>query len=98
MDRANGRVFSQWQSPGGHDQLHHFVAAGAWDAAPFEAELLVQADQQDRELPDACLDNLAYGEVPVVVDLRLFLPESWTSDPKWPSRELIGSGPPACAS
>src|SRR5262249_61674980 len=27
------------------DQLHHFIAAGAWDAAPVETELLVQADR-----------------------------------------------------
>ena len=26
------------------DQLHHFIAAGVWDAAPVETELLVQAD------------------------------------------------------
>src|SRR5437762_9434705 len=31
--------------PGDYDQLHHFVAAGVWDAAPLEAELLVQADR-----------------------------------------------------
>ena len=29
----------------GHDGLHHFVSAGAWDAAPLEAELLSQADR-----------------------------------------------------
>ena len=29
---------------GGHDGLHHFVAAGVWDAAPLEAELLARAD------------------------------------------------------
>jgi SRSO17 transposase len=29
----------------GYDQLHHFVAAGVWDAAPLAAELLVQADR-----------------------------------------------------
>ena len=34
------RVFS-----GGYDRLHHFVAAGVWDAKPLEAELLVQADR-----------------------------------------------------
>jgi SRSO17 transposase len=28
-----------------HDQLLHFVAAGVWDAAPFETELLIQADR-----------------------------------------------------
>jgi hypothetical protein len=32
-------------APGEYDQLHHFVAAGVWDAAPLEAELLVQADR-----------------------------------------------------
>jgi hypothetical protein len=31
--------------PGEYDQLHHFVAAGVWDAAPLEAELLIQADR-----------------------------------------------------
>jgi len=27
------------------DQLHHFIAAGVWDAAPVETELLIQADR-----------------------------------------------------
>ena len=27
-----------------YDQLHHFIAAGVWDAAPLEAALLKQAD------------------------------------------------------
>src|SRR5579862_136924 len=31
--------------PGAYDQLHHFVAAGVWDAAPLGAELLAQADR-----------------------------------------------------
>jgi hypothetical protein len=31
--------------PGEYDQLHHLVAAGVWDAAPLEAELLVPADR-----------------------------------------------------
>jgi SRSO17 transposase len=31
--------------PGDFDQLHHFIADGVWDAAPLEAELLVQADR-----------------------------------------------------
>ena len=26
---------------GDYDQLHHFVAAGVWDAAPLETELLI---------------------------------------------------------
>jgi SRSO17 transposase len=102
-------------APGEYDQLHHFVAAGVWDAAPLEAELLVQADRlvggQDAVLviDDTALPKkgshsvgvaaqyasvlgktancqtlvsttLARGEVPVMVGLRLFLPESWTSD------------------
>lgn len=103
-------------APGEYDQLHHFVAAGVWDAAPLEAELLVQADRlvggQDAllVLDDTALPKkgrhsagvaaqyasalgktancqtlvsttLARGEVPVMAGLRLFLPESWTSDP-----------------
>ena len=30
---------------GSYDRLHHFISSGAWDAAPVEAELLVQADK-----------------------------------------------------
>ena len=30
---------------GEYDQLHHFIAAGVWDAKPLETELLVQADK-----------------------------------------------------
>jgi|SRR6185437_1096179 len=32
-------------APDEHDQLHHFIADGVWDAAPLEAELQVQADR-----------------------------------------------------
>ena len=32
-------------APGDYDQLHHFVAAGVWNAAPLETELLIQADR-----------------------------------------------------
>jgi SRSO17 transposase len=102
-------------APGEYDQLHHFVAAGVWDATPLEAELLVQADQlvgghdavlviDDTAMPKKgshsvgvaaqyasalgktancqtlVSTTLARGEVPVMVGLRLFLPESWTSD------------------
>ncbi len=28
----------------GYDQLHHFIASGAWDAAPLEKVLLAEAD------------------------------------------------------
>lgn len=100
----------------GYDQLHHFIASGAWDAAPLERILLAEADRMvggaeawlivdDTALPkkgersvgvapqyaSALGKNancqtlvsltLASGEVPVMVGLRLFLPESWTSDP-----------------
>jgi SRSO17 transposase len=103
-------------APGDYDQMHHFIADGVWDAAPLEAELLVQADRlvggndavlviDDTSLPKKgdrsvgvapqyastlgktanCQTlvslTLACGEVPVMVALRLFLPESWTSDP-----------------
>ncbi|MER9586354.1 transposase [Mesorhizobium sp. M0276] len=36
---------------------------------------------QERQLPPLVLLTLASGEVPVMAGLRLFLPESWTSDP-----------------
>jgi SRSO17 transposase len=102
--------------PGDYDQLHHFIAAGVWDTAPFETELLIQADQlvggsdavlviDDTAVPKKGKHSvgvaaqyasalgktancqtlvsltLARGEVPVMVALRLFLPESWTSNP-----------------
>jgi SRSO17 transposase len=98
-----------------YDQLHHFIAAGIWDAAPLEAELLVEADRlvggsdavlviDDTAIPKKgphsvgvaaqyasalgktanCQTlvslTLARDEVPVVLALRLFLPESWTSN------------------
>ena len=99
-----------------YDQLHHFIAAGVWDAAPLETELLVQADRlvggsnavlliDDTAIPKKGTHSvgvaaqyasalgktancqtlvsltLARGEVPVMLALRLFLPESWTSNP-----------------
>src|SRR3979409_1534636 len=98
-----------------YDPLHHFIAAGVWDATPVEAELLVQADRlvgggdavlviDDTAIPKKGTHSvgvaahyasalgktancqtlvsltLARGEVPVMLALRLFLPESWTSD------------------
>lgn len=100
----------------GYDQLHHFIASEAWDAAPLEKILLAEAERMvggaeawlivdDTALPkkgersvgvapqyaSALGKNancqtlvsltLDSGEVPVMVGLRLFLPESWTSDP-----------------
>ena len=101
---------------GSYDRLHHFISSGVWDAAPIEAELLVQADRlvggRDAVLviddtamlkkgkhsvgvaPQYCSAlgkiancqtlvslTLARREVPIMLALRLFLPESWTSDP-----------------
>src|SRR5215467_3041917 len=115
-DRKSGSPMAERFAPGDYDRLHHFVAAGVWDAAPLETELLVQADKlvggsdavlviDDTALPkkgkhsvgvaphyaSALGKNancqtlvsvtLARGEVPVMVALRLFLPENWTSDP-----------------
>jgi len=114
-ERKSVQPMAERVVPGGYDQLHHFVAAGVWDAAPLEAELLVQADRlvggddavlviDDTALPKKGKHSvgvtpqyasvlgktancptlvsltLASGEVPVMVGLRLFLPESWTSD------------------
>jgi SRSO17 transposase len=114
-DRKSVQPMAARLAPGDYDQLHHFVAAGVWDAAPLEKELLVQADKlvggndavmviDDTAVPkkgkhsvgvasqyaSALGKNancqtlvsltLAGGEVPVMVALRLFLPESCTSD------------------
>src|SRR5262245_65929820 len=97
------------------DQLHHFIAAGGWDATPVETELIIQAERlvggndavlviDDTAVPKKGTHSvgvaaqyasalgktancqtlvsltLARGEVPVMVALRLFLPDSWISD------------------
>src|SRR3990172_9219765 len=116
-DRKSVAPIAERFASGDYDQLHHFVAAGVWDSAPLEAELLVQADKlvggsdavlviDDTALPKKgehsvgvaaqyasalgktanCQTlvslTLARGEVPVPVALRLFLPQSWTNDPR----------------
>ena len=115
-DRKSVQPMAARLAPGEYDQLHHFIADGVWDAAPLEAELLVQADRlvggkdavlviDDTAMPKKgdrsvgvapqyasslgktanCQTlvslTLARGEVPVMVALRLFVPESWTSNP-----------------
>jgi len=114
-DRKSIQPMAERLALGDYDQLHHFIAAGVWDAAPVEAELLVQADRlvggsdavlviDDTALPKKGTHSvgvaaqycsalgktancqtlvsltLARGEVPVMLALRLFLPESWTSN------------------
>src|SRR5664279_2505595 len=44
-DRKSVQPMAERFAPGDYDQLHHFVSAGVWDAAPLEAELLIQADR-----------------------------------------------------
>jgi SRSO17 transposase len=44
-DRKSVAPMAERLAPGGYDRLHHFVAAGVWDAAPLEAELLRQAEK-----------------------------------------------------
>src|SRR3974390_336643 len=44
-DRKSIQPMAERLARGDYDQLHHFVAAGVWDATPVEAELLVQADR-----------------------------------------------------
>src|ERR1700687_2281087 len=114
-DRKSVQPMAERLAPGDYDQLHHFVAAGVWDTAPLETELLIQADRlvggsnavlviDDTALPKKgnhsvgvapqyasslgknanCQTlvslTLARSEVRVMVTLRLFLPDSWTSD------------------
>jgi SRSO17 transposase len=114
-DRKSIQPMAKRLALGDYDQLHHFIAAGVWDAAPVETELLVQADRlvggsdavlviDDTAIPKKGTHSvgvaaqyastlgktancqtlvsltLARGEVPVMLALRLFLPESWTSN------------------
>src|SRR5579863_2993973 len=114
-ERKSVQPMAERLAGGDYDQLHHFVAAGVWDATPVETELLVQADRlvggsdavlviDDTAIPKKGAHSvgvaaqyasalgktancqtlvsltLARGEVPVMLTLRLFLPESWTSD------------------
>ena len=114
-DRKSIQPMAKRLALGECDQLHHFIAAGVWDASPVETELLVQADRlvggrdavlviDDTALPKKGMHSvgvaaqyasalgktancqtmvsltLARGEVPVMLALRLFLPESWTSN------------------
>jgi SRSO17 transposase len=114
-DRKSIQPMAERLAVGDYDQLHHFIAAGVWDAKPVETELLVQADKlvggSDAVLviDDTAIAKkgthsvgvapqyasalgktancqtlvsltLARGEVPVMLALRLFLPESWTSN------------------
>src|SRR6202167_4965054 len=116
-DRKSVQPMAERLAPGDYDQLHHFVAAGVWNAAPLETELLIQADQlvggsdavlviDDTAVPKKGKHSvgvaaqyasalgktancqtlvsltLARGEVPVMFALRLFLPDSWTGDPR----------------
>src|ERR1700761_2895120 len=114
-DRKSIQPMAERLALGDYDQLHHFISAGVWDAAPVETELLVQADRlvggsdavlviDDTAVPKKGTQSvgvaaqyasalgktancqtlvsltLAGGEVPVMVALRLFLPDSWISD------------------
>jgi SRSO17 transposase len=44
-ERKSVQPMAERLAAGGYDQLHHFIAAGVWDAAPLAAELLAQADR-----------------------------------------------------
>jgi SRSO17 transposase len=44
-DRKSVAPIAERVALGDYDRLHHFIADGVWDAAPLEAELLVQADK-----------------------------------------------------
>lgn len=115
-DRKSVQPMAARDAAVSYDQLHHFIASGAWDSAPLEAALLAAADKMvggedawlivdDTALPKKgdhsvgvapqyasslgktanCQSlvslTLAAREVPVMVGLRLFLPERWTEDP-----------------
>jgi len=114
-DRKSIQPMARRLALGACDQLHHFIAAGVWDAGPLETELLVQADKlvgggdavlviDDTAIPKKGTHSvgvapqyasalgktancqtlvsltLARGELPVMLALRLFLPEGWASN------------------
>ena len=44
-DRKSVQPMAARSDEAGYDQLHHFVAAGVWDAGLLEAALLAEADR-----------------------------------------------------
>src|SRR5258706_9687936 len=44
-DRKSVQPMAKRLVLGEYYQLHHFIAAGVWEASPVETELLVQADR-----------------------------------------------------
>jgi SRSO17 transposase len=44
-DRKSVQPMAKRLVLGEYDQLHHFIAAGVWEASPVGTELLVQADR-----------------------------------------------------
>jgi SRSO17 transposase len=110
-DRKSIQAMAARDGEVGYDQLHHFIAGGAWDTVPLEKALLAEADRMvggdnarlivdETALPKKgkhsvgvapqyasalgktanCQSlvslTLASREVPVMVGLRLFLPEN----------------------
>ncbi len=77
-DRKSVQPMAARLVPGEYDQLHHFIADGVWDAAPLEAQLLVQADGLVGGA-DAVLviDNVPHADSPVPSPFGAPLPTSW---------------------
>ena len=90
-DRKSVQPMAERLVPGDYDQLHHFIAAGLWDAAPLEAELLMQADRlvvgpdavlviDDTALPKAC-PPLDPGRAAIRSALPRNMPLPWGRPP-----------------
>src|SRR6266700_2359021 len=95
-DRKSVQPMAARLAPGDYDQLHHFIADGVWDAAlviddtamPKKGDRSVgvapqYASSLGKTANCQTLVSLtpARGEMPAMVALRLFVPESWTSNP-----------------
>jgi SRSO17 transposase len=95
-DRKSVQPMAARDGDVGYDQLHHFIASGVWDAAPLDDTALPKKGEHSVGVAPQYASSLgktancqslvsltlASREVPVMVGLRLFLPESWTSDPE----------------
>src|SRR3979490_1258105 len=60
-DRKSIQPMAERLALGEYDQLHHFIAAGVWDAAPVETELLHERRGQQSAVSNRILRSFGIG-------------------------------------